>query len=768
MQNASEVLEFPKVVEAVASLARTDRGKEACRSLERLEKESLSKELSFLDETLNLLPRYGRFPIDVSSDLEHIAELAQKGGILSVEDLERVANDVLTSAALSKYFASVDASPLLKEYAKGLPPLIFLERDIHKIIGPDLRIYDNASPALKNIRIRMERLEKEMVHKLGFVLEENKIYLSDTTLTIKNGHYVLPVANAFKNKVKGIVQDVSSSGATTFIEPELIVEMNNRMMELKNAEREEIHRLLGILSTEVGASSGAVKLLNRMIGYLDFLQAKALYADSLKAHIAHIAAKKEIFIPQARHPLLDQAKVVANDFVLTEEKRIIVISGPNAGGKTVALKTLGLLVMMHEAGLAIPALEGAEIYYLDNVFTDIGDSQSIADNLSTFSGHMSNLSGICSRVGGNDLVLLDEVGTGTSPKEGEAIAYSTIKFLLDKHCFTLASSHFEGLKAYALSESRISNASMLFNSEKLLPTYKLKMGLPGESYGISVASRYGVDPAVLALARSYLAEHEDVSISKAIERLSQLSQEEESLKKGLEAEKAAVEKEKDAVMKEEGALQKREENYLSDVKAIKEEMVAKAQAEIDEILASLDKPEIKMHEVIAAKKRLSDLKAQEEEVHYKGDVKAGDYVSIPAYGVVGKITRESGSSIEISTRDGVTFKTKKDQVVAAQEPAEEPVRLDGAYVDRVVSKGLPLEVNIIGLHVDEGLIAIEKYLDSCRLKGYKRVRIIHGMGSGALRNAVRDYLTKHGEFVDSFELGGEYEGGGGATIVHLK
>jgi DNA mismatch repair protein MutS2 len=607
-----------------------------------------------------------------------------------------------------------------------------------------------------------------MVHKLGFVLEENKVYLSDTTLTIKNGHYVLPVANAYKNKVKGIVQDVSSSGATTFIEPELIVEMNNKMVELKNAEREEIHRLLGILSTEVGGSAEAITKLNQMIGYLDFLQAKALYADSLKAHIAHCSDKKELYIPGARHPLLDQSKVVPNDFVLSEEKRIVVISGPNAGGKTVALKTLGLLVLMHEAGLAIPSLEGAEIGYIKAVYTDIGDSQSLADNLSTFSGHMSNLSGIFSSVGGNDLVLLDEVGTGTSPKEGEAIAYATIKFLLDKHCFTLVSSHFEGLKAYALSEPRIVNASMLFDSEKLLPTYKLKMGLPGESYGISVASRYGVDPKVISAAQSYLAEHEDVSIGKAIERLSELSREEEAAKAKLLLDQKALDDEKDAILKEEGSLKKREENYLSDVKSTKEKMLADAQKEIDEVLASLDKPELKMHEVIAAKKRLNDLKAKQEEVHFTGEIALGDYVENPTYGVVGKVSRISGKNIEISTADGVTFKTEKDQVRVVPAPVEKPVAMTGAYIDTMVTKGLPLEINIIGEHVDEGIADVTDYLDRCRIKGYKRVRIIHGLGSGALRSAVQTYLKKHPEFVESYETGGEYEGGGGATIVHLK
>ncbi|OPZ36719.1 MAG: Endonuclease MutS2 [Tenericutes bacterium ADurb.BinA155] len=768
MQNATEVLEFPKIAEKLASYCRTERGQKACLSLTELPKEVLTKELSFLDETMMLLSRYGHFPIEVSSDLEHIVALAAKGFVLSIEDLERVANDVLTAGALAKYFAGVEMSPLLIAYSKELPTLSFLEKDIHKIIGPDLQVYDNASPTLKSIRTQMDHLEKEMVHKLGFVLEENKVYLSDTTLTIKNGHYVLPVANAYKNKVKGIVQDVSSSGATTFIEPELIVEMNNKMVELKNAEREEIHRLLGILSTEVGGSSDAITKLNQMIGYLDFLQAKALYADALHAHIAHCSDQKELYIPGARHPLLDQSKVVPNDFSLNEAKRIVVISGPNAGGKTVALKTLGLLVLMHEAGLAIPCLEGAEIGYIKSVYTDIGDSQSLADNLSTFSGHMSNLAGIFSSVGGNDLVLLDEVGTGTSPKEGEAIAYATIKFLLDRHCFTLVSSHFEGLKAYALSEPRIVNASMLFDAEKLLPTYKLKMGLPGESYGISVASRYGVDPKVISAAQSYLAEHEDVSIGKAIERLSELSREEEAAKAKLVLEQKALQEEKDAILKEEGSLKKREENYLSDVKDTKEKMLADAQQEIDEVLASLDKPELKMHEVIAAKKRLNDLKAKQEEVHFSGEVALGDYVENPTYGVVGKITRISGKNIEIATADGVTFKTEKDQVRVVPAPEEKPIAMTGAYIDTMVTKGLPLEINIIGEHVDEGLADVTDYLDKCRIKGYKRVRIIHGLGSGALRSAVQTYLKKHTEFVESFETGGEYEGGGGATIVHLK
>jgi DNA mismatch repair protein MutS2 len=313
-------------------------------------------------------------------------------------------------------------------YVANFPHLEFLEKDIHKVIAPDLTIYDNASPKLKSVRLAITHLENEMKKKLGFVLDANKVYLSDTTLTIKNGHYVLPVANAYKNKVKGIVQDVSGSGETTFIEPEVLVEMNNKMVELRNDEREEIRRLLAELSSEIASVAEPVLLNNKMIGYLDFVQAKALYADETKSHVAKMVKEPTIDLQNARHPLIDPKKVVANDFRLNEKTSLIVISGPNAGGKTVALKTLGICVLMSQSGLAIPCDEGATLSYFKHIYVDIGDSQSLSDNLSTFSGHMANIASILTAVGGRDLVLLDEVGTGTSPKEGEAIAFAVISY----------------------------------------------------------------------------------------------------------------------------------------------------------------------------------------------------------------------------------------------------------------------------------------------------------------------------------------------------
>lgn len=769
MQDAAQTLQFPKILDLLSAYAKTEIGKRSALSLSSLSKDQLSHELKILDETMLAEASFGTFPIDVSSDLEKSVTLALKGGVLSAEDLEKVAHDVLTGASLLRYFnVNLKDYPLLSAFGAKLPSLGYLEKAIHRAIAPDLSIFDSASPALRRIRISISRLEKEMMSRLGFVVEANKAYLSDTTLTLRNGHYVLPVANAYKNKVRGIVQDVSGSGETTFIEPEVLVELNNRMVELKGEEHEEIRRILFALSQQVAGSSNDILTLNSMIGYLDFLQAKALYGAAIKGHVADLSPNKELYLPGARHPLLDPDKVVPNTFRLSEEKRALVLSGPNAGGKTVALKTVGLLALMFLAGLALPTLEGAELSYLNHVYTDIGDSQSIQDNLSTFSGHMSNLSSILSSAGGNDLVLLDEVGTGTSPKEGEAIAYAVIKHLLSKHCFLLASSHFEGLKAYALSEGSIENASMLFDQEKLLPTYRLQVGLPGESYGLAVAKRYGVAEDVLKEASSYLSGQQDVSIAAAVSHLSDLTLKAARLQEELDKKSADLAKEEGDLAKRQDVLKKREDSYLQDVEDKKEEMLEKAKKEIADILDSLDKPGLKPHEVIAAKKRLLDLEKKTEEVHYNTSAELGDYVSIPSYGVVGKITRKSGNKIEIQTRDGLSFQTEIDQTLPASAPAETVSPLSGAHLDSFISKGLPLEINLIGMHVDEALSAVENYLDSCRVRGYKRVRVIHGLGSGALRNAVADYLSAHPELVASFEGGGEHEGGGGATIVHLK
>lgn len=769
MQNAFDVLEFDRIREKVRLLCKSEQGKKKASSLSFLPLEELEIEKKNLAEAFFCLARYGNFPLDVSSDLQKEVELAEKGYVLSIETLERIAHDILTCEDVRRYFLAAESCPLLKLKAENLPSLLSLEKQIHRVIAPDLSIYDNASPALKRLRIAIARLEKDMVAKLGFVLEQNKVYLSDATLTIKNGHYVLPVNNSYKSKVKGIVQDVSSSGNTTFIEPELLVSMNNKMVELQGEEKEEIHRLLGELSSMVGGSGESFLALNEALGYFDLLQAKVLYGNAIKGHIPSLSKEGEIELLGLRHPLLDPSKVVPNDFVLKQSKKLIVISGPNAGGKTVALKTLGIAALMHQCALPVPAEQGASLPYFKNVFVDIGDSQSLSDNLSTFSAHMSNLASICSRVGGKDLVLLDEVGTGTSPKEGEAIAYGVARFLLSKHCYALLSSHFEGLKAYAMGESRVENASMLFDKASLSPTYVLQMGLPGESYGLSVASRYGVSEEIILYAKEYNEGKGDFSLEEAIAKLSALAKENGDLKEKNRKQSEALSLKEKELQAKEKSLSQREEKLLSSVELEKEKILKEAKDEVNRLIASLQSPEVKLHQAIEAKRKLAELEEKRiKEESFSGKVALGDYVSYPSLGIMGRISREEGKKITIISQEGMSFQTTKDRVVKTTPPVEKKVAMKGNVLDKVGDSSLSLQLNLIGMHVDEALIALDHYLDKCRLKGFKRVKIVHGFGSGALRNAVHSYLREHSDFVASFELGGEYEGGGGATVVHLK
>jgi len=771
MQDIYEKFEFQKIREKIASLTRTERGKEKAESLSMfLDEKEMQHELASLEEMIFLHARYGKIPLDVSSSLLGAISLAKKGGTLTIEELERCAHDVNESKDIRPFFRSVEGSTILINYVSNLPILDFLEKDIHKIIAPDMSIFDNASPRLKEIRASMTRLRNEMKKKLGFILEENKSFLSDSTLTLRNGHYVLPVANAYKNKVKGIVQDISGSKETTFIEPEILVSLNNKMMELLNEERMEIARLLGELSREVAGNGDDLLLINEMIGYLDFLQAKAIYAELTNSHIAKISETPLIDIFNARHPLLDPNKVVPNDFSMSENRRLIIISGPNAGGKTVALKTLGLLVLMSQCGLAIPASEGPSLSYFKHIYVDIGDSQSLSDNLSTFSGHMKNLAEILSNVGGKDLVLLDEVGTGTSPKEGEAIAYAIMQYLLKKHAFTLISSHFEGLKAFALSNPNVSNASMIFDEEHLLPTYKLKMGLPGESYGIIVAERFGIPSEVLSMAKGYVSSHEDLSVSEAIKKLG-----EETRKAELEKDKA-IAKEKayssrlGALEEKEKKLTKREENYLSDVEAKKNAILERYEDELESILHHVQRNDVKLHEVISARSKLQNLEANTREEEFNDEIKVGDYVNIPSAFVSGRVDEIRGDKLLVVSKGGLTFHTKKNKVQKILPPKEEklqqtsPLKLDEVGL----GKATPLELSLIGQHIDEARLNLDKYLDDCRYKGLKRVRIIHGFGSGALRKLVQEYCISHKDFIASFEGADGLEGGGGATIIHLK
>ena len=774
MLDIYETLEIKQILQEISSLSKSEINKPKILSLRMYQKkDELKYNLLLSDEMQSCLLRHNAIPLSVSFDIFKYIEIAKKDGVLSIQELDHVANEVNNAIDLIKYFVRVEKHlyPNLVSLSDKLIDISYLENDIHSIISPNLTIYDNASATLLRIRQKIMSLENSTRSLSSSLIRQYKDYLTETSMTIRNGHFVLPVKSEYKNKVSGAILDISDSGQTTFIEPTQLLELSNQIYLLKKDEQEEIHRLLKELTVKVFNSSD--KLMNNanIINIIDMVNAKATYGNIHNGFVANLVDERIIDIKGARHPLIDNSKVVANDFLLNEEQRLIIISGPNAGGKTIALKTLGLMVMMNQMAIPLPTLTKATLSFFPKIYADIGDNQSLSDNLSTFAAHISNLSTITYFVTSNDLVLLDELGTGTSPNEGEAIALATSDFLLEKKCFGIISSHFEAMKEYAYRRDNVVNALMLFDEKKLLPTYTLKIGLPGRSYGLEMARRYHLKDSVIEDALKYLNKSKKRSINDVLDKLNNVVRQNESLNEELKRKSKAIElKEKDLNYQIK-VLEKKKENLLSDVTKEKEELLNNAEEEINKILRVIANPNTKQVDLIEAKKKIQAINNnlfKEEDNEVDESLKVNDYVEITSLGVVGKIISIKGNKIEVVSNDGMTFKTSLEKVARTNKPVQSRV-FKNNNVDELIKlkTDVGLELNIIGLHVDEGIEKVSKYLDDARIKHYSSVRIIHGMGTGALRKAVHEYLAKC-DFIKEYHYGGYYDGGTGATVVTFK
>ena len=764
-------LEIKEVLSQIADKTHSELAKERVLTLKMLSsKKEVERDLKLLDEMLSLVLRHGELPIKSSFDISKYISMAQKGGVLTALDLDHVANDILTAQKLNEYFAKIESTtyPLLIEKANELFDISPLEKEIRRIISPSLYIYDNASPELHKIRKEISRLENEVRSSARPLIAKYKEYLSEETVSIRNDHFVLPVNSNYKYRVSGIIHDVSDSGSTTFIEPSELVELSNRICVYKSEEKEEIIKLLRMLSQKVVESAPEVLKNNEVIGELDFIEAKALYGNEQHAYVASMSDEQIIDIKKARHPLIKKEVVVANDFYLDKSQRIIIISGPNAGGKTVALKTLGLMIMMNQMGLALPTLSPANLGYFPKIYADIGDNQSLSDNLSTFAAHISNLSTITHFVTKNDLVLLDELGTGTSPNEGEALALAITDFLLSNNVFALISSHFEAMKEYAYRRENVVNAMMVFDEKNLLPTYTMKIGFPGRSYGLEMAKRYHLDDEVILTARNNLNKNKKRDANDVIDKLNKVLRQNEELNDKLKEKERLLEgKQKDLAHKEK-VLENKKENLLEIVNDEKEKMLQEAKAKIDDALKVLNNPNVKQHELIKAKTELKNIDVQiDEEIAIDEDINLGDYVTVSGLGFIGKVTKINGNKLELISPEGMLIKSSKDKVSKTSEPVDRKIRKSNVDEMIKLKADVKLELNVIGQHVDEALVNVSKYLDDARLRRFTQVRIIHGMGTGALREAIHQYL-KTLDFVKEFHYGGSHDGGTGATIVTLK
>lgn len=771
MRNIYAILEYDKIRNLLADFANTELSLARIKSLSLInDKKSLKTELTILKEAIDILTNYREAPITSSKNLLSLIELARKGGMLTPLDFEAVANDILTANKLLSYLEKIPHiyENVLKK-REELFDLSNVERKIHSIIAPDLRLFDSASPLLNKTRHNIDKLEKELSIQMAKEEELYSDYLSIKTITIRDGHAVLPVKRIYKNKVDGIIHDVSDSEQTVFIEPSSIVSINNEIIYEKSIEIEEIKRILKELTEYVLGFENKIIANNKIIGYLDFVFAKAKYALKNHHFVASISDDYTIDLLSARHPLISSDKVVANSFQMDKQHRLLLITGPNAGGKSVALKTVGLLSLMHLSGLAIPSNDGSRLPFFKNIFVDIGDSQSLSDNLSTFSGHIRNLSYIISEVKENDLVLIDEIGTGTSPLEGEALAIAIIDRLLQQKCFALISSHYEGTKAYALSHEGIQNASMLFDQEKLTPTYHLLVGIPGKSYGIEMAKRYNIDEEIIKKAKGYLKGKAHDELNESIDRL---NKQEAMLASQREKNKALEETLTHKIREAESdkrIYQNKRERLEEDATEIKAKLIKDVIDELDDIRRSVAKGDLKLHEVIRAKSRATELlEVQDEDLPTaKIPLVVGDYAKIISLDIVGKITNIHNQKVELVSVDGLSFKSTLDKLVKC-EPIQKISKVKRADIDEalLLKSDVKMELNVIGYHVDEALLMVDKYLDDARLRHFSQVRIIHGSGSGALRNAIHEYL-KTKDFVLEYSFAGLSQGGQGATIVKL-
>ena len=770
MLDIYETLEIKKVLDEVVSFSKTEIGLSKIKNLKMLSKEEATKALILVKEMSSFLIRYGAIPILSSFDLSAFIDTALKGGVLTALDLDHIALDVLTANKVHTFFKKADRSMYfeLVELTSKLYDISELEIKIHKVIAPNLNIKDDASPALKEIRNQIRKKEMDIRQIASRLIRQYHDYLTEDTITIRNDHYVLPVETVHKNQVVGVIHDISDSGQTTFIEPEAMVQLMNQICVLRIEEKEEIFRLLKYLTNEVTQYASQIRSNNQLIGEIDFISAKAEYANKYDAYVANFVKERMIEFKGARHPLIASDKVVANDFKFDEEKRIIVISGPNAGGKTVALKTLGLLVMMSEMGLAIPTKEPGLLSYFPRIYAEIGDNQSLSDNLSTFAAHVSNLSTITHFVTSKDLVLLDELGTGTSPNEGEALALAVSDFLLKKKCFAFISSHFERMKEYAYKREGVSNAMMVFDEHKLLPTYMLKIGFPGRSYGLEMANRYHLDKEVVDLAKKNLDQTGNRSVSDVIDKLNAVLNENEELNKKIKEKERLLDGKTRDIEHQNRVLQEKKDNLLQDVEETKAKLLEDAKKQINEVLKTLNKPDVKQHELIEAKTKLKNLEESTEIFTLNDPIQVGDYASVAGLDIIGKVTKINKEKVELISIDGMSIKSTLNKLKKVAYFPEKIRKNTKNTDDFVFSKtSVKLELNIIGKHVDEAMEEVKKYLDDCLLKHFKQVRIIHGMGTGALRDAVREYLNTC-SFVDSYRSGDQHEGSTGATVVIFK
>lgn len=705
----------------------------------------------------------------------------KRQAVLTGEELYHIGDTLSASRRIKKFLTERRENyPLLAELAEGLATLPEIEKAILKAILPGGEIDDHATPELAQIRRRLVIGQAKVKERLDRIIRSSEYqkYLQEALVTIRGDRYVVPVKMEHKNQIPGIVHDQSASGATVFIEPMAVVEANNDVRQLMVAEKQEVQRILNHLSALAAGVVEELVYCMDALGYLDFILAKANYSRRLDAWQPEITSHAELRLKRARHPLLT-GDVVPIDIELGKEFNTLVITGPNTGGKTVALKTLGLMVLMTQAGLHIPADDGSQVGIFMQVFADIGDEQSIEQSLSTFSSHMTNIVGIINGVSDRSLVLMDELGSGTDPTEGAALAQGILEYLHNRGARTVATTHYSELKSFAYANDGVENASVEFDSETLQPTYRLLIGKPGRSNAFEIAARLGLKPDLVNRAKEFLSE-EQLQVADLMQKLERTQIQAEKEKQLAEQLRRDSEQLKDRYQQLEQKLNQRREEILEKAREEARVLIKKARQESEEIVKDL---RTKLTEQ-SAREREEAIKTAREKLYDLHDgavrkkikrvannqppkeLRAGDEVFLAQYNQRGYVLG-IGENNQVTVQVGILkVNVNKEELEVVKPVKAEKGQTQFGKVIMEKAQNISASLDMRGMTTDEALLEMEKYLDDAYLTGLKQVNLIHGKGTGALRAAIHRELKGYPR-VKSFRLGEIGEGGAGVTVVQL-
>jgi DNA mismatch repair protein MutS2 len=781
-----KLMDFEKVKQALAGQAQTSLGKQLAAELEPSSHyDTVLVWLKQTDEASVVERMKGAPPFGGIRDIRSSLHRAKIGGMLHAQELLDIATTISGGRLLKKYcvaFNAQQAIPLLIEKLEGLTDPKAVEQAINSCIDDNGAVMDQASPELNRIRHEIRTGESRIRDRMEQMIRNTNTQkmLQDAIVTMRNDRYVLPVKQEYRAHFGGLVHDQSSSGATLFIEPEAIVNLNNKLREFRMKEEREVERILRQLTEQVGEISEEMNYNVSLLGEMDFIFAKSGLARAWKATRPELNDRGYFRLRKARHPFIDADTVVPINVELGDSFRSIIVTGPNTGGKTVSLKTIGLLHLLVMSGLFVPAEENSELSVFDGIYADIGDEQSIEQNLSTFSSHLTNIISTLKAMTPKSLVLLDEVGAGTDPAEGSALAISILEHIHQMGCRMIATTHYSELKAYAYDREGIINASMEFDIQTLSPTYRLLIGVPGRSNAFAIAERLGLAKSIIDHAKGQVTEEDQrvdtmiasleanrLSAEQERESAVQLRKEVEGLRGKLKSQQERFDQQKDKL------LDKAEKDA--------KEALQKAKQEAEQIIADLRKmaleeqSSIKEHKLIEAKRRLDTVEpvldkrsSQKTGKQKSAVVEAGDHVQVISLGQKGHVVELSGTNDVVVQLGIMKMKVKKSDIALLETSKDKQAQQMVTTIKRSKDdSNVRTELDLRGQNLEDSYLEVGQFLDEAFLSNLGQVYVIHGKGTGVLRNGIQQYLRKH-KHVKSYRLGEFGEGGTGVTVVQLK